>query len=278
MPYNPDESLEDEDFFVQSDLLNSVEPGLASYRAASESLGEGKGSPGPTVVKIDDDVGADAAGMDDDEDIPVNAPSSAPKKRGRPSGSASGAPAKSVASKTPAKTPRSAKSAAAPKSTGRKRKAADVDPESEPEAQPTPAKRGRPARAAGAAASARLAAKAAKKRAPGRPKSSAITEKPKGQASRPKKNGSNGAVPAGEYEVEKILESSIDNDLKEHLYLVKWKNYPASDNTWEPKRNLAGAQELVRDFDAKKEKAPKKEAPKAKVEKGRPGRKRKAKA
>jgi hypothetical protein len=38
----------------------------------------------------------------------------------------------------------------------------------------------------------------------------------------------------------------------EHYYCVKWKGYPDSDNTWEPKKNLKHALELVRQFDAKK--------------------------
>lgn len=41
----------------------------------------------------------------------------------------------------------------------------------------------------------------------------------------------------------------------EHMYLVKWKNYPASDNTWEPKKNLTGLLDLVRKFDTQKKKA-----------------------
>lgn len=57
-----------------------------------------------------------------------------------------------------------------------------------------------------------------------------------------------------EYEVEDIVDSVIDADTMEHMYLVKWKNYPASDNTWEPKKNLKGSLDLVRKADAKKKK------------------------
>ncbi len=62
-------------------------------------------------------------------------------------------------------------------------------------------------------------------------------------------------MPAEEYEVEEIVESMIDADTMEHMYLVKWKNYPASDNTWEPKKNFKGSLDIVRKFDAAKKKA-----------------------
>lgn len=60
---------------------------------------------------------------------------------------------------------------------------------------------------------------------------------------------------ADEYEVEDIVDSAIDADTMEHMYCVKWKNYPDSQNTWEPKKNLKGSLDLVRKFDAKKKKA-----------------------
>jgi hypothetical protein len=226
----------------------------------------------------------------------VSAPSSTLKKRGRPSLSASATPAKSVASRTP----RSAKGAATPKSVSRsagKRKAAEPESKQEEEEEDeeedeeeeeegeevietTPApKRGRPARSAGASASARLAAKAAKKPARGRPRSTAVSNapdtrvyssntaiqaaaKPARKVGRPKKNATNGEVAADEYEVEAIVESAIDADTMAHMYLVKWKNYPASENTWEPKKNLEGSLDLVRKFDTQKKKAEAAEAAK----------------
>lgn len=45
----------------------------------------------------------------------------------------------------------------------------------------------------------------------------------------------------------------IDADTMEHMYLIKWKNYPHSANTWEPKQNL-NSPDLMRKFDAKKKK------------------------
>ena len=89
----------------------------------------------------------------------------------------------------------------------------------------------------------------------------------KGKAGRPKKDASSDdeEVPAGSYEVEAIRDAGIDDSSKEHMYLVKWKSFPESDNTWEPKKNLAGALHLVQAFDAqkKKETAAEKSAAKA---------------
>lgn len=89
------------------------------------------------------------------------------------------------------------------------------------------------------------------KRRPGRPKSTAI--KPASAPSK-SKDAKTTAVPKGEYEVEAILDSAIDADTLAHMYQVKWKGYPVSEATWEPKTNLAHAAELLRAFDAKKDK------------------------
>ncbi|KAK3904753.1 hypothetical protein C8A05DRAFT_31467 [Staphylotrichum tortipilum] len=251
---------------IQSDLLNSLK-----YDSPVEDAGEDAGlDAGPTVVTLDDRAATSASGpgtpeadmegwaAGDDLNSPAAAPPSTLKKRGRASLTASATPAGSVTSKTP----RSTKSTGASKSAGRstgKRKAAEPEPEEDetdvdkPEedealkATPVTKRGGRAARSAGAAASARLAAKAAKK--------------PAKKAGRPKKQ-TNGDVPAGEYEVEAIVESAIDADTMEHMYLIKWRNYPTRDNTWEPKRHLKGSLNLVREFDAQKKKAEAAEAAK----------------
>ncbi|KAK4129620.1 hypothetical protein N657DRAFT_541620, partial [Parathielavia appendiculata] len=210
---------------VQSDLLNSVEPESPVAEVA-----------GQTVVTLDDEVGVNEialgipeadmelqAEVEAEANLAVSVPPSSIKKRGRPSLSTSATPAKSVASKTS----RSTKSTAAPQSAGRstgKRKAADAEAEPEEnEAGPTPAKkRGRPGRPATTSASARLAAKAANKSTRGRPKSITTAAKPAKRAGRVPKASTNGTLAADEFEVEDIVDSAIDVDTMEHMYLVKW--------------------------------------------------------
>lgn len=108
----------------------------------------------------------------------------------------------------------------------------------------------------------------------GRPRKSATTSK--GEAE--------GKVPAGEYEVEEIVDSAIDADTLEHMYRVKWKGYSLKETTWEPRMNLEHSAELVRAYDAKMKKARKDEAAaggadkEVKKVKKKPGRKPKAKA
>jgi hypothetical protein len=48
------------------------------------------------------------------------------------------------------------------------------------------------------------------------------------------------------YEAEEIRKMRKENGRKE--YLVKWKNYPESENTWEPAKHLANAQRLLKNF------------------------------
>ena len=49
-----------------------------------------------------------------------------------------------------------------------------------------------------------------------------------------------------EYEVEKIENSRVHRGKLQ--YLVKWKGYPVSDNTWEPQGHLKNAQKHIDDF------------------------------
>jgi hypothetical protein len=52
-----------------------------------------------------------------------------------------------------------------------------------------------------------------------------------------------------EFEVEEVLDSKFKR--KRLFYLVKWKGYPITDNSWEPAVNLKNASELVNSFHSK---------------------------
>ena len=49
-----------------------------------------------------------------------------------------------------------------------------------------------------------------------------------------------------EYELEAI--TSHKRQGRGHVYLVKWKGYPTADNTWENKRNLHNAKEILQKY------------------------------
>ena len=49
-----------------------------------------------------------------------------------------------------------------------------------------------------------------------------------------------------EFEVEAILAHREQG--AQRRYLIKWKGYPTSDNTWEPERNLIHAQETLENY------------------------------
>ncbi len=49
-----------------------------------------------------------------------------------------------------------------------------------------------------------------------------------------------------EYEVKEILDSRFHR--KQLQYLVKWRDYPSKENTWEPERNLKHAQDEITIF------------------------------
>ncbi|KAK4681052.1 hypothetical protein QC764_104010 [Podospora pseudoanserina] len=279
---------------IQSDLQESVEASYSRESSIALDFAGGAGPTVVNLHEEEDliineqfnmppalpeaDMGL-GAGLFDDKLAP-----SSSKKRGRPlrssTGTSSETPAKSTpAAKTPrstksvgksSATPKSAKNSAGPKSasrsTGRKRKAEEIEteaeetsPEAEVEVEATPAAKrgraGRPARTAGKAASARLSLKAAKKPTRGRPKGPTATAKPKNKGGRPKKDTSvNGVASEEVYEVEAIRDSGIDDKTKAHKFLVKWKGYPESENTWEPRSNLKGAEELVREFEKSQKK------------------------
>ena len=52
----------------------------------------------------------------------------------------------------------------------------------------------------------------------------------------------------GHYELEAILQSRFTRNKKDIQYLVKWKGYPDSENSWLPASSMKSAQDLVKDF------------------------------
>ncbi|KAK4064035.1 uncharacterized protein Triagg1_9191 [Trichoderma aggressivum f. europaeum] len=105
-------------------------------------------------------------------------------------------------------------------------------------------KSGRPARAQPAKAQPTKAksAKAQPAKRRGRP--------PAGKATDSKATGK--AKGKGqEWEVEKIVDSRIEEETFEHYFRVKWKGFSDKDNTWEPKKNLANCKDLVEAYEKK---------------------------
>ena len=51
-----------------------------------------------------------------------------------------------------------------------------------------------------------------------------------------------------DYEVEELRQIKFDEQARCPKYLVKWKNYPEEDNSWEPIENLEGSKDLVAEF------------------------------
>ena len=85
-------------------------------------------------------------------------------------------------------------------------------------------------------------------------------EKPK----KKKKKGKQKKKAEAEYEVESIV-SKRESDEGKVEYLVKWKGWNASDNTWEPVDNLQSSQELIDEFEGKTEDAEEMEEAREKI-------------
>jgi len=55
----------------------------------------------------------------------------------------------------------------------------------------------------------------------------------------------------GHYEIEDILMARPTHNRKSTQYLIKWKGYPASENSWLPEKELTNAKELLDQFKQK---------------------------
>lgn len=56
----------------------------------------------------------------------------------------------------------------------------------------------------------------------------------------------------GTYIVEYIEDTRIIKGKK--YYFVKWEGYSSKDNTWEPKENLSGLEEMIEEFEKSRNK------------------------
>lgn len=304
-PPLPFEEEEVPPVFIQSDI--GLQNGVA---AAKNDASEDEAEPiGPSALSpAGNDEGEDEDNDEDDGDIlneispapvpdvdvdnnasPAPTPTTNGKKRGRPSLSAAGSrnstPAKTPSKSTLAKTPRTGKSSVASKATpsttgskrGRKRKADDGDASgAAPAAKKARAPRTiREEREPTRAVSKRSAAAAAKEMfATALNVKITKVEVPATAGKRRGRKPAAAAVKADQdWEVEEIVDAGvIGPNGKPKTYLVKWKGYSADENTWEPRKNLAGCPELLKAFDAKNQ------PEKASAEKKAPGRKPGAKA
>lgn len=55
-----------------------------------------------------------------------------------------------------------------------------------------------------------------------------------------------------EYEVDKIIDETIEAGTRRHYYLVRWKGYTSKDDTWEPRLNLIHCQAAIQAFEKSK--------------------------
>lgn len=73
------------------------------------------------------------------------------------------------------------------------------------------------------------------------------------QAAGPPPRARRSASPSGkEYEVGLIVDDRLDRNTYVHRYLIQWKGYDASHNTWEPKRNLSECWVMIKEYEARK--------------------------
>ncbi|KAH0530038.1 hypothetical protein TsFJ059_004714 [Trichoderma semiorbis] len=119
-------------------------------------------------------------------------------------------------------------------------------------------KSGRPVRAQPTRAQPTRGQPAREQRAKAQPaKAQPVKAQPAKRRGRPagkaKESEATGTAKGGrkEWEVEKIVDSRIEEETLEHYFRVKWKGFSDKDNTWEPKKNLANCKGLVEAYEKK---------------------------
>jgi hypothetical protein len=58
-----------------------------------------------------------------------------------------------------------------------------------------------------------------------------------------------GTPAAEEYEVEKIMGKCYDKSRWQNMWLVRWKNYGPQHDSWQTKKDLRNAPEMLRAFE-----------------------------
>ncbi|PNY20475.1 Uncharacterized protein TCAP_07398 [Tolypocladium capitatum] len=53
----------------------------------------------------------------------------------------------------------------------------------------------------------------------------------------------------GEWEIDEIVDSRIEEETLKHFYLVKWTGFASEDNTWEPKTNLVHCRAAIEAYE-----------------------------
>jgi len=79
-----------------------------------------------------------------------------------------------------------------------------------------------------------------KARTPQRQKS-LVPERSRGNVEQPE------ATEEKQYEVQAIVDDKIESD-GQHLYKVRWKGYPASEDTWQPEASLTQSQDPLNSY------------------------------
>ncbi|KAL9942650.1 hypothetical protein ACHAO3_001042 [Verticillium nonalfalfae] len=78
-----------------------------------------------------------------------------------------------------------------------------------------------------------------------------------GRPSKAKTSMKRGQGAEQEWEVESIEDSLIDRKGGVHYYQVKWKGFPASQNTWEPRASLSKCKDIITAFQQRDKKTQK---------------------